>query len=156
MPKTPSCGIQAMSTLNHAGICMLAVQTWNYLRQLSAEARYLEVIKSGRWIWVYDNLNIHKAVRHERQGMGMCSLAPSIFTAVFVACRGEKDMGTRVENVYASWFRSLIYIMHTYRSALDNAEFDSTFSHQHPESPRLGSGLYRYNSTEKSRHTLHK
>ena len=61
--------IQAVTTLNHAGICMSYVQTWAYLRQLSSEARYLDVVKSGNWIWVYDNLNVHKAVRHERQGM---------------------------------------------------------------------------------------
>ena len=58
-----------MTTLNHAGICMSYVQTSAYLRQLSSEARYLEVVKSGKWIWVYDNLNIHKAVRHEQQSM---------------------------------------------------------------------------------------
>ena len=58
-----------MTTLNHAGICMSYVQTWAYLRQLSSEARYLEVVKSVKWIWVYDNLNIHMAVCHEQQGM---------------------------------------------------------------------------------------
>lgn len=38
------CYIQAM---NHGGICMSHVQTWAYLRQLSSEAGYLKVVKSG-------------------------------------------------------------------------------------------------------------
>ena len=46
-----------------AFVAMSYVQTWAYLRQLSSEARYLEVVKSGKWIWMYDNLDIHKAVR---------------------------------------------------------------------------------------------
>ena len=33
-----------------AGICMSYVQTWACLRQLSSEARYLKVVKSGKWI----------------------------------------------------------------------------------------------------------
>ena len=42
--------------------------TWNYLRQLTSQARYTDIVKSGHWIWVYDNLNMHQRVRHEREG----------------------------------------------------------------------------------------
>lgn len=42
--------------------------TWQYLQQLTTQARYTEVIRTGRWIWMYDNLNIHQRVRHERTG----------------------------------------------------------------------------------------
>ena len=26
------------------------------------------MVRSGRWIWAYDNLNVRKSVRHEREG----------------------------------------------------------------------------------------
>ena len=35
---------------------------------LASEARYQELIRSGHWMWVYDNVNIYQQVRHERQG----------------------------------------------------------------------------------------
>ena len=44
--------------------------TWNYLRELTTQAHYTEVIQSGRFLWVYDNLNIHQRVCHERSGNG--------------------------------------------------------------------------------------
>lgn len=47
--------------------------SWKYLMALTTEARYQEVIRSGQWMWVYDNLNIHQRVRHERQGMYNCT-----------------------------------------------------------------------------------
>ena len=45
--------------------------SWKYLMALTTEARYQEVIRSGQWMW--DNLNIHQRVRHERQGMYNCT-----------------------------------------------------------------------------------
>ena len=27
-----------------------------------------QVVMSGRWLWVYDNVNLHQKVRHEREG----------------------------------------------------------------------------------------
>ena len=36
--------------------------TWAYLLKLTSDAKYKRVI------WVYDNLNLHQAVRHEREG----------------------------------------------------------------------------------------
>ena len=43
--------------------------TWDYLQQLTIDANYLEVITTGHWLWIYDTLNIHLTVRHERKGM---------------------------------------------------------------------------------------
>ena len=54
--------------LNNAGVCMSYQRTWDYLRQLTAEAEYLKVIRTGHWLWVYDNVNLHQRVRHERGG----------------------------------------------------------------------------------------
>ena len=36
--------------------------------KLVNEAQYLNQVQQGRWIWVYDNLNYHQRVRHERKG----------------------------------------------------------------------------------------
>ena len=48
---------------------MSYTSTWNYLQQLTSQARYTDLVKSGHWIWVYDNLNMHQRVRHEREGI---------------------------------------------------------------------------------------
>lgn len=61
--------VQAMTVLNHAGVCASYVNTWKYLRQLSSEAQFLDVVRSGHWMFVYDNLNMSQRVRHEREGM---------------------------------------------------------------------------------------
>ena len=29
------------------------------------------MVKSGRWQWVFDNVNLHQKIRHERQGKGI-------------------------------------------------------------------------------------
>ena len=42
--------------------------TWNYLRLLITQSQYVDVVRSGHWMWVHDNLNIHQRVRHERSG----------------------------------------------------------------------------------------
>ena len=39
------------------------------LNKLTTQARYMEVIRSGHWQWVFDNVNMHQRVRHEREGM---------------------------------------------------------------------------------------
>ena len=61
-----------MAILNHAGVCMSYHNTWRYLKLLTQEANFLQRVQSGKWVCVYDNLNIHQKVRHERQGMYMC------------------------------------------------------------------------------------
>ena len=60
---------QAITVLNHAGVCMSYDRTWYYLQKLTNEAQYLEIVKQGHWMWAYDNINIHMRARHERQGL---------------------------------------------------------------------------------------
>lgn len=62
---------QAMSVLNHAGISLSYNTTWMYLTKLIAEADYMGQLKQGQWLWIYDNLNLHQTIRHERQGMNV-------------------------------------------------------------------------------------
>ena len=58
--------LQVITVLNHAGVCVSYTTAWKYLRQLTIESRYLDIVQDGHWIWAYDNLNIR--VRHERDG----------------------------------------------------------------------------------------
>jgi hypothetical protein len=44
--------------------------TWEHLLKLTSDAKYKEQVQEGHWIWVYDNLNMHQVVRHEREGKG--------------------------------------------------------------------------------------
>ena len=60
--------MQAITTLNHAGVCSSYTSAWKYLQQLTLEAKYTEEVKTGHRLWVYDNLNLHQGVRHEREG----------------------------------------------------------------------------------------
>ena len=59
---------QMFNVLNHAGVSVLYQAAWDYLRQLTAEARYQEAVTVGHWLWVYDNPNIHQPVCHEHEG----------------------------------------------------------------------------------------
>ena len=63
-----SCTSQAITVLNNAGVCMSYRMSWEYLRKLTTEAEYLQVVRCGHWLWVYDNVNLHQKVRHEREG----------------------------------------------------------------------------------------
>ena len=54
--------------LNHAGVCVSNQTAWKYLQLLTTEARYQEVVRSGHWLWVFDNCNMNQHVRHEREG----------------------------------------------------------------------------------------
>ena len=58
-----------MTVLNHAGMCMSYDMSWVHLKRLTEEAAYMECVKQGRWLWVYDNFNIHQTIQHERQGI---------------------------------------------------------------------------------------
>ena len=60
--------LQTISVLNHCGVCVSYNTAWKYLKQLTQEARYLEVVRDGHWQWVYDNLNALQSVQHEREG----------------------------------------------------------------------------------------
>ena len=68
-----------MAVLNHASVCVSYVSAWQYLRQLTTEAQYLEVVREGHWIWVYDNVNIHQKVRHEREGQYESTLCSFLY-----------------------------------------------------------------------------
>ena len=57
-----------MTVLNHAGLCTSNATAWKYLKQLTQESMYLEIIREGCWLWIYDNLNLHQKIRHERLG----------------------------------------------------------------------------------------
>ena len=59
---------QAITALSHAGVCVSYTSAWKYALQLSADAHYTELIRTGHWIWVYDNVNFCRQVRHEREG----------------------------------------------------------------------------------------
>ena len=54
--------------LNHAGVCLSYTSTWSYFMKLTDDAKYTECVQQGHWIWIYDNLNLHQSVIHERQG----------------------------------------------------------------------------------------
>ena len=45
---------QVFSVLDHVGVCVSYQAAWDYLRQLTAEARYREVVTVGHWLWVND------------------------------------------------------------------------------------------------------
>lgn len=60
---------QALTALSHAGMCMSYTSTWSYLMKLTSDANYVDQVQEGHWIWVYDNLNLHQTVRHEREGI---------------------------------------------------------------------------------------
>ena len=57
-----------MGVLNHGGICMSYDATWQHIRQLIQEAGYTSIVKQGYWIWIYDNFNFNRQIRHEREG----------------------------------------------------------------------------------------
>ena len=60
--------LQAITVLNSAGVCVFYSTAWKYLKELTLGARYLEIIQSGHWMWLYDNVNLLQGVRHERDG----------------------------------------------------------------------------------------
>lgn len=55
--------------LNHAGVCLSYYSTWEHLRKMADESKFLERIQQHQHLFVYDNLNIYTAVHHEREGM---------------------------------------------------------------------------------------
>ena len=59
---------QVITFLNHAGLSSSYYSTWEHLKRLTDEARFLQLIKIDHWLWIYDNLNFYQTVRHEREG----------------------------------------------------------------------------------------
>ena len=49
------------SRQNHAGICMSYKSSWDYLLAFTKEAKLVEKVRSGHWIW--------STTRHDSQGM---------------------------------------------------------------------------------------
>ena len=41
--------------------------TWVHLKRLMMEENYVEKVRDGHWLWIYDNSNMHQTTRHERQ-----------------------------------------------------------------------------------------
>ena len=58
-----------MAVLNNAGVCVSYKVTREHLQKLTEEAEYLKVVRKGHWLRVYDNINLHQKVRHERAGV---------------------------------------------------------------------------------------
>ena len=85
------CFSQALSVINHAGVCMSYYSTWEYLRLLTTQAWYTDVVRSGHWMWVYDNINIHQHVCHERIGeesVHICTYSPwTLHVSTFIVSR---------------------------------------------------------------------
>ena len=61
--------MQAICVLNHGGVCASYMCAWKYLRKLTEEARYHQLIQSGHWTWSFDNVNLQQKVKHEREGI---------------------------------------------------------------------------------------
>ena len=46
----------------------LCDRTWKHLLKLTEKAQFPIVVQEGYWIWMYDNLNFQKKIRHEHLG----------------------------------------------------------------------------------------
>ena len=79
--------MQIITVLNHAGLCTYAT-AWNYLKQLTKESMYLDIIREGCWLWI-------KKVRHERQVMCINIIKHFISTLIHVPycvlCTGQSN-----------------------------------------------------------------
>ena len=65
-------------------VCVSHMTTWKYLRQLTQEAKYLDVVRQGHWLWVYDNLNLLKSIRHEQEGNHTsCVIIHALYTFMY-------------------------------------------------------------------------
>ena len=60
--------VQVLKVLNHGGLCLSYDATWKHLLKLTEKAQFPVVVREGHWVWIYDNLNFQKKIRHERSG----------------------------------------------------------------------------------------
>ena len=60
--------LQAIAVLNHAGISVSYTTAWKYRQELIIQSDFQQMVRSGRWLWVFDNVNMLQKIRHERQG----------------------------------------------------------------------------------------
>ncbi len=63
-----STGKQAITDLNHLGVSQSYQQVWRRLKNLANDYQDVQQLTKETHIWVYDNLNLYKGVRHERIG----------------------------------------------------------------------------------------
>ena len=85
------------------------------------------MIKSERWIWVYDNLNLQQSIRHEREGIiniNNCSIA--ITYIIIIHCIVITDCHSAMMNVTSRLAVSIRYL----------PEFDFDWSNNTPQRSR--------------------
>ena len=55
---------QAMTVLNHAGVCLSYDATLIHMKKMVDKEDYITQVRQGRWLWVYDNFKMHQAIHH--------------------------------------------------------------------------------------------
>ena len=120
--------MQIMTVLNHAGVCTSYVTAWKYLKQLTQESMYLEIIREGCWLWIYDNLNLHQKIRHER--LGTCNQQCALISTCTMYY-----MYVHVPGNYA--LLNCMYTTHLSRSPFLNVESDVKVGCKDQEPPFL-------------------
>ena len=122
--------IQAMTLLNHAGVCMSYKATWEHLLSLTQQANVLRKIQTGHWIWAYDNLNVHRITRHERQGEYMYLTSTCIyFAGVHLQIEACKNTHYKIECTCIHVDTPVTTFIPEIRSTLSNAEPHITTCH---------------------------
>ena len=66
----------------------------------------MKAIRTGHWLWVYDNVNLHQKVRHEREGTCTCTYIQFIMplsniTVVNLHCMFTTDKHSTMLNMTA-------------------------------------------------------
>ena len=85
------------------------------------------MIKSGRWIWVYDNLNLQQSIRHEREGIIYINNSNiAIAYIIIIHCIVITDCHSAMMNVTSRLAVSIRYL----------PEFDFDWSNNTPQRSR--------------------
>ena len=118
---------------------------WASLKHLSEEAHYTEKIKQGRWLWVFDNFNMHHTIQHEHQvkkKLELHSLAR--FSLI------SHSLETRLNKSDKQWYHYYLSLT-PFRHAQHDDEFDDqdSYSHYTPSSIRLHLGRFGTSETPK-------
>ena len=109
------------------GVCTSYTTAWKYLRNLTTEARYLDMIRSGHWIWVYDNLNLQQHIRHEREGTVSCNTyTSSLKVYMYNLYDHITDCHSSMMNVTSRLAIKIRYL----------PDFDFSWSDKAPQRPR--------------------
>ena len=145
-----------MTALNHAGICMSYASTWNYLRLLTSQAKYTELVKSGHWIWVYDNLNIHQRVRHERAGDFHC-IIPCMHCILYIHCMVKCFIYGISPNMHADHHSTMLNLTARIAVQLQNfPNWDVDWTDSRPQKPRSSLTCSDFLPDESDAAELHK